>query len=235
MPIPSFFCNFAAIMPFPFHIDILDTIFNGIIIGIMASAPMGPVGVLCVQRTIKKGRWIGFFTGVGAAISDMLYALITGLGMSFVMDFITRPQTLFFLKILGSLVLLAFGIFCFRANPTRNMHVTKNQKGTIRYNLLTAFLVTLSNPLIVFLFIATYAQFSFVIPGRPLIMSVGYFSIFAGALIWWYGLTWLLDKIREKFDNDVIFLINRIIGTLVIIFSIIILIGTIFNLYSISY
>lgn len=76
-------------MPF-LHIDLLELILKGLLIGIIASAPMGPVGILCIQRTLNKGRWYGFVTGVGAAASDIIYALITGLGMSFVMDFIRR-------------------------------------------------------------------------------------------------------------------------------------------------
>ena len=71
-------------MPLPFHIDIVDIVFKGILIGLIASAPMGPVGVLCVQRTLNKGRWYGFITGIGAAVSDMIYALVTGYGMSFI-------------------------------------------------------------------------------------------------------------------------------------------------------
>ena len=71
-------------MPFEFQFNILNTIFKGLIIGILASAPMGPVGILCVQRTLNKGRWYGFVTGLGATASDLFYALITGLGMSFV-------------------------------------------------------------------------------------------------------------------------------------------------------
>lgn len=82
---------------------------------------------------------------------------------------------------------------------------------------------------------ALFAQFTFVIPDHPFEMFLGYMSIVAGALIWWYGLTWLIDKIREKFDNNGILLINKIIGSLVIVLSIVILIGTIFNLYTFSY
>ena len=62
------------------QLDILDFIFKGILIGVIASAPMGPVGILCIQRTLNKGRWYGFITGVGAAISDIIYALTVGLG-----------------------------------------------------------------------------------------------------------------------------------------------------------
>jgi threonine/homoserine/homoserine lactone efflux protein len=208
---------------------------KGMLIGIVASAPMGPVGVLCVQRTLNKGRWYGFVTGIGASISDIIYALITGLGMSFVMDLITEPQTLFFLRIFGSLLLMGFGIFCWRTDPTKNMHISGKKKGSLFHNGFTAFLVTFSNPLIIFLFMASFAQFTFVIPNHPLEMFLGYISIVIGALLWWYGLTWLIDKIREKFDTNGILLINKIIGSGVIVLSIIILIGTIFNLYTFSY
>lgn len=222
-------------MVFPFHIDILNIMIKGIIIGVVASAPMGPVGVLCVQRTLNKGRWYGFITGVGAAASDIIYALITGLGMSFVMDLITEPQTLFFLRIFGSLLLLVFGVYCWKSDPTKKIHISGKKKGSLVHNGITAFLVTFSNPLIIFLFMAAFAQFTFVIPNHPLEMFLGYLSIVAGALIWWYGLSWLIDKVREKFDNNGIQLINKIIGSLVIVLSIIILIGTIFNLYTFSY
>ena len=59
-------------MQFPIQLDILDFIFKGLLIGIIASAPMGPVGILCIQRTLNKGRWYGFITGIGAAISDTI-------------------------------------------------------------------------------------------------------------------------------------------------------------------
>lgn len=72
----------------------LETIFNilwkGFIIGVIVSAPLGPVGVLCIQRTLNKGRWYGFVTGIGAAMSDIFYALLTGYGMSFVFDYVNK-------------------------------------------------------------------------------------------------------------------------------------------------
>lgn len=90
-------------MPFPIHINILDFIFKGMLIGVIASAPMGPVGVLCVQRTLNKGRWYGFVTGIGAVVSDILYAVVTVYGMSLVMDFISDQQNKFYLQIVGSI------------------------------------------------------------------------------------------------------------------------------------
>ena len=154
-------------MPFPIHINIVDLVFKGMLIGMIASAPMGPVGILCVQRTLNKGRWYGMVTGIGAAISDILYAGITGFGMAFVMDFINNDQNKFYLQIIGSVLLLAFGIFTWRTDPTKNMHRSGQQRGSLWYNMWTAFLVTFSNPLIVFLFMGLFAQFAFVIPEHP--------------------------------------------------------------------
>ncbi|WP_459995561.1 LysE family translocator [Prevotella dentasini] len=218
-------------MPFPIQLDILDFIFKGMLIGIIASAPMGPVGILCIQRTLNKGRWYGFVTGIGAAASDFIYALIVGLGMSFIMEPLQNPAYQFILQISGSILLMLFGIYCFVSNPMKKIHKSGNTKGTLLHNTFTAFLVTFSNPLIIFLIMATFAQFAFVQPSRPLEMIVGFASIPLGALVWWYGLTWVIDKVKEKFDVNGILIINKVIGSIVILFSLLVLVGTVFNLY----
>ena len=192
---------------------------------------MGPVGVLCVQRTLNKGRWYGFITGIGAAVSDMIYAAITGYGMSYVMDVLSNQQTKMYLQIVGSIMLLLFGLYTYRSDPTKKIHNSGNGKGTLWHNGVTAFLVTFSNPLIIFLFLACYAQFAFVMPNHPLEMFVGFLSIVFGALLWWYGLTWLIDKIRGKFDANGIKIINQFIGAVVVLCSIIMFLGTVTNLY----
>lgn len=193
---------------------------------------MGPVGILCVHRTQKKGRWYGFVTGVGAACSDVIYAIITGIGLGFVLDFINNPVYKFYFQLAGGLMLLGFGLYSMLNNPLRNSHKSNHTStGTLWYNAWTGFLITFSNPLIVLLFMALFSMFNFVIKGHPLMMCIGYASIISGAILWWYGLTWLIDKIRAKWDEQGVVIINRIIGALVIIFSIITLIGTIFNIY----
>jgi threonine/homoserine/homoserine lactone efflux protein len=197
----------------------------------VASAPMGPVGILCVQRTLNKGRWFGFVTGIGAAISDIIYAGITGFGMAFVMDFVNNDQNKFYLQIIGSVLLLGFGLYTYRSDPTKNMRQSGMQRGTFWYNTWTAFLVTFSNPLIIFLFMALFAQFAFVIPDHPFEMFVGFASIVGGALLWWYGLSWLVDKVRTIFDAQGIRIINRVIGAVVTIFSVVSLFGTVTNLF----
>ena len=89
----------------------------------------------------------------------------------------------------------------------------------------------LSNPLLIFLFMALYAQFAFGLqPEKPVELMMGFASIVGGALLWWWGLTWLIDQIRTKFDTNGIKLINKIIGMLVILGSVIILLTTLTNL-----
>lgn len=90
------------------QVTILDLLVKGLIVGVVVSAPLGPVGVLCIQRTLNKGRWYGFVTGLGAALSDIGYALITGYGMSFMDDFLAKNQVL--LQIIGS-IMLFFSVF----------------------------------------------------------------------------------------------------------------------------
>lgn len=86
-----------------------------------------------------------------------------------------------------------------------------------------------------FLFIFLFAQFAFIVPSRPVEMTIGYVSVVGGALLWWFGLTWLVDKVRGKFDNNGIIIINRVVGCIVIIFSLIMLFGMVFNLYTLPY
>lgn len=206
---------------------ILDIIFKGFIIGVVVSAPMGPVGVLCVQRTLNKGRWYGFVTGLGATLSDMCYALLTGYGMSFVTDYINK--NIFILQLLGSLMLLAFGYYTFRTNPVKSLHPINqnNPKGTYVHNFITAFVVCFSNPLIIFLFIGLFARFAVVQHGVVLFDAVtNYVAIAIGAISWWLLITFVINKVRKHFNLRGIWIINRVFGILVILFS---LIGLIFT------
>lgn len=205
---------------------IIDLLWKGFLIGVIVSAPLGPVGVLCIQRTLNKGRWYGFVTGIGATVSDICYALFTGYGMSFVFDYV--QQNIFYLQLFGSLMLMIFGVYTFRSNPVQSIRPSSGNKGTYLHNLITAFFVTLSNPLIIFLFIGLFARFAFVGEGILVFEAfLGYLAIAIGALSWWFGLTYFVNKIRKRFDMRGIWVLNRIIGSIVTIVS---LVGFIFTL-----
>ena len=204
-------------------------IIKGILIGIIASAPMGPVGVLCIQRTMQKGRAFGIVTGAGAALSDIIYALITGLGMSLVTDILDNEQNIFWLKLLGSAMLFIFGIYTFKVDPQKRMHKPTGNRGSLVRNFTTAFLLTLSNPLIIFLFIALFNMFTF-FPQDWFGKTVGYISIVGGAMLWWLGLTYVINKMRNSFGPKGIVRLNRTIGSIVLTASILYAISTLFKI-----
>ena len=203
---------------------------KGLLVGIIASAPMGPVGILCIQRTMQKGRIFGLATGAGATLSDIIYALMTGWGMAFVMDFIDNERNIFWMKLIGSVMLFIFGIYMFRTDPRKCIRPVSNNKGTLFHNFFTSFLVTLSNPLIIFLFLALFNMFTFVIPGNLFGQCVGYVSIVAGAMLWWVGLTYVINRMRRNFGLRGILRLNRSIGTIVLAASVIYAIMTLFHL-----
>lgn len=186
---------------------------SGFLIGILISAPMGPIGMLCIQRTLNKGRTAGLFTGIGAALSDFIYCLLTGLGLSFIEGFINRNQIL--LQILGSIVLIGFGVYLFKKNPTRSLKPANDSSSTFWSDLVTGFLFTFSNPLILFFIIGLFARFNFLLPEfKYYHYFAGYASIIAGALVWWYIITFFVNKVRAHFNVRFMWLINRIIALL---------------------
>lgn len=207
-------------------IKTIELIIKGLIVGIIASAPMGPVGVLTIRRTLNKGRWYGMATGLGAAVSDMIYAVLTVLGMSVVMDFIEKPATMLYLKLGGSFMLFLFGWYTFQSKPS--IAPPGKSRGSLFQNALTGFLVTLSNPLIIFLFLALFARFSFIQNGHPVEQTVGVTSILMGALVWWFSLTQAINKVRNHFHMETIGRINRYIGFIVMAAS---LAGLVFSFY----
>ena len=199
-------------------VNAIDLAVRGMVVGIVASAPMGPIGVLTVQRTLNKGRWYGFATGLGAALSDLFYAVATGLGMSLVMDFIERPTTVFYLKIVASILLFCFGAYTYYSKPTK-VHKPSGKRGTLWHNMVTGFAITFSNPLIIFLFLALFARCGFVVPDHPVEQALGYAGVLTGAIVWWLCLTTALNRIGSHIDMGTIRLLNRLLGLLVMVAS----------------
>lgn len=195
-------------------------IIRGLAIGILVSAPMGPIGVLCIQRTLNKGRRSGLATGLGASLSDLCYAILTGLGLSIVVDFIEAHQAP--LQIIGSLVLTGFGLYLFRQNPARNIRKKLNQKSSFTQDFASSFLLTLSNPLIMLLLIGLFARLNFFLPEMKAGHYIlGYVSIILGAFIWWFTITYIINKVRSHFNLRSLWLINRIISIVIIVMSLV--------------
>ena len=180
---------------------------------------MGPIGILCVQRTLNKGRNSGFFTGVGAAASDLFYCLLTGLGISLVTDFIADHVNI--LQIVGSIILIVYAFYMIVHNPVSQIKENIDQRDDHWRDMVTGFLFTLSNPLIMFLIIPLFARFGFPLPEYKWYhVIMGYAFIVVGALLWWAVITFFVNKVRTHFNIRSMWLINRIIGIIILLLSV---------------
>lgn len=198
--------------------SILYMMWRGLAVGVLISAPMGPVGMLCIQRTLDKGRKAGFFTGIGVALSDLFYCLLTGFGLSFIEDFLHQNQNI--IQLFGSMVLVAFAIYMIRKSPSSSLRRPVPQNVSAKKNILGGFLFTFSNPLIIFLIIGLFAQFNFTAPEiKGGFYAVGYVFILAGALGWWYGVTYLIEKVRGRFNMRSMKRLNVGIGIVILVFA----------------
>lgn len=203
---------------------------KGLLIGILVSAPMGPVGMLCIQRTLSKGRWHGFVTGLGAMVSDIIYAMLTSLGMGVVVNFVEANQAP--LQLAGSLVLSVFGYYIYQSNPVKNLRKQKERKLSFTQDFITAFLLTFSNVLIVLLYIGLFARFGFILPDHSVGMIVGGVGcIGIGAVCWWLFITYIVSKLRKWFNVRGIWLMNRIVGSIIIALSIIGVVSVLLTYY----
>ena len=197
-----------------------DIIWKGIIIGICVSAPMGPIGVLCIQRTLNRGKYYGIATGLGATASDLLYAIVTGYGMSFVVDFLQLHK--FAIQIAGSILVLAFRFYLSRSNPVRQLSKTSEAKESYMQDFVTSFALTVTNPVIIFLFMALYARFNFIAASTQFGQAViGFSSILVGACIWWFFLTSIVNVFRNKFNVRGLRWVNIITGSIIMIIAVI--------------
>ena len=200
-------------------VELLLMMLRGIVIGVVVSAPMGPVGIYCIQRTLDKGRLSGLYTGVGAAISDFIYCLLTGFGLSFIEDFINNHRSP--IQLVGSVVLIFFGIWLMRKKPDGQIEADADHGAPSREgDILKGFALTFSNPLILFLIIGLFAQFNFVIEGMKFYhYLLGFLGIIGGALGWWWMVTHFVDKLHGHFTQRTMKLINTMIGIIILIFA----------------
>ena len=206
----------------------VEFLIKGLIVGFLASIPLGPVGVLCIQRTINKGRYSGLISGMGAATVDMFFALVAALGLTYIINFIEEKQ--FFIQLIGGGVLILLGTKIFNTNPIKQIRKHRRKKNKLIEDYLSVFFLTLSNPLAVFLFIAAFAGIGMVTSNdSSLKSSLIILGVFLGATLWWSTLTFFIDFFRKHFRLKQLWWINKIAGVLVILFGVTAILSVFFN------
>lgn len=194
---------------------------KGILIGFAMAVPVGPIGIMCIRKTLTEGRLRGLIIGLGAATADLLYGCVAAFGLTVISD-ILISQTIW-IRLAGGALLLFLGVRTFRAKPA-DPKITVNNSGLLRSYFTTVFL-TLTNPLSIFAFIAVFAAVG--VGNEP-----GYFSpsflvagVFIGSCLWFLSLSSGVFLFRKKLDLGGLRWVNRIAGILILLSGVIVLVS----------
>jgi threonine/homoserine/homoserine lactone efflux protein len=194
----------------------------------VAILPLGPLGVLVIQRTLNHNRKTGFYSALGIALSDTIYAALTGFGMALILGIIRQHELWF--KLAGAIILIILGIVIFLSHPERQS--AKKLKKTARpvQYLGGTFMVAISNPYIIFWQLAIFSGFGIALTVQKPIMAIFILlGFFTGELIWWFFVTWLMDRLRNRFSVKFLLWFNRLAGAGIVVFVMVFLIHTIYS------
>lgn len=200
---------------------------KGFLVGVCASAPIGPIAILVVQKSLSKGHKAGFVSGLGASVVDTFYASIAIFALAFAQKFIEDHQNLILLA--GGAVLIALGISMAVSDPFRRMKAD-GESSVSPKDFGQAVAMGLSNPMAIFVMFTLFAFFGLADDAphnwsvAPIILSVS-----LGSVTYWFSMSWLLSRFRSNFRMRTIVWISRITGALIVIIGIALLGQGLFN------
>ena len=177
----------------------IDLFLKGLMIGFCIAAPVGPIGILCINRSLHGGFKSGFLTGCGAATADGFYGLIAGFGLTAISLFLTHQRLI--IQLIGGLFLIYLGIKTLLAKPAEKEANTQKSKGLLG-DYLNTFFLTITNPMTILSFIAVFAGLG--IGGmhisylKSILLVLG---VIFGSLVWWLSLTLFVSKILHHRVN----------------------------------
>ncbi len=187
--------------------------FKGLLVGFGLAVPIGPVGIMCIRKTLMERHSRGLMTGLGAATADSLYGGIAAFGLTFITDIIAGHQ--FWLHLVGGILLLALGIKTYLVTHERPWHPFDNRGVVGSY--LAAFLLAVSNPVTVFAFIAVFAAFGLGNKAAFATRCMLVCGVFTGSFLWFVALGHVATVFRHKLDEGGFKWVNRVSGVLIII------------------
>ncbi|MGE5498902.1 MAG: LysE family translocator [Syntrophothermus sp.] len=187
--------------------------FKGALIGFVMAVPLGPIGILCIRKTLTEGRLRGLVIGFGAATADLLYGSIAAFGLTLVSDLLISQKI--WIRLVGGALLLFLGVKTFLkmpADPKFNIH----SSSIIRSYLTTVFL-TLTNPLAIFAFIAVFAALGLGYDLSNFSASALVAGVFLGSALWFFLLSSGVMLFRKKFEVKGLIWVNKIAGVLIVV------------------
>ncbi len=187
---------------------------QGAVIGFALAAPIGPVGILCVRRTLERGERYGLAIGASAAACDTAYSIVAAFGITLVADFITLEQ--YWIRLVGGIILLAIGYGVLRSRPLADKAM-KAPRGHA-WDFVSSALLVFTNPLTLFAYAAAFAVIgveNFV--GHPVVGLLLVAGVFFGSLTWFALLTGLVHFFKERVTRVGLTLVNRVAGSLLML------------------
>ncbi len=188
---------------------------KGLVIGVIIALPLGPVGLLCLHRSLSGGLWIGLFSGTAAALGDALYGAIAAFGLSFVSDYLTEHRYL--LQLAGGILLLVMGVATCR-RPYAPMKVERSYHH-LAGAFASIFLLTLTNPMTIIAFLAIFAGFGLGHTHTSLGHAAAVITgVFCGSMVWWAGIALGGACLSEKISRHMP-AIKKISGLVILLFG----------------
>jgi threonine/homoserine/homoserine lactone efflux protein len=195
---------------------------RGFVIGLSIAAPIGPINVLCISRTLAEGRLIGIVSGLGGATADAVYGCVAGFGLTFVSSILINQQA--WLRLIGGLFLCYLGAKTFWAEPAKRAASSKGNGLVGAYT--STFFLTLTNPMTILSFVALFAGLGLASTGGNFMSATSLvFGIFIGSSSWLLILCSSVDIFREKLSPSRMQWINRISGAIIAGFGLVALLG----------
>jgi len=186
----------------------IELLLRGLIAGFAIAAPVGPVNVLCISRTLTKGRAAGLISGLGAALADAFYGSIAGFSITLVIQFLIREQ--FWIRLVGGILLLLIGVIYY-FKPPRKLSEHKNEESG-HSDFVSTLLLTLTNPTTVLSFMAVLAGLGMSHARASWLTLMLVMGMFFGSLLWWVLLVNTVNRFRDRFDDRAMLWMNRIAG-----------------------
>jgi threonine/homoserine/homoserine lactone efflux protein len=193
-------------MPAFLLIDLL----KGIAVGIVIALPVGPVGVLCLRRTLFEGPSYGFISGLGAATADTIFGIIAGFGLTIVRDFMLRFQNWF--GAAGGVFLIYVGVRALLRRGDENPEPVEGEALFAAY--ASTFALTITNPITILAFAAIFAKVGVSAEGGYLDTGALVAGVFCGSLLWWLGLSFGITALRRVVRTVRLVWLNRISGAI---------------------
>jgi threonine/homoserine/homoserine lactone efflux protein len=191
-------------------------LFKGLVIGFSIAAPVGPIGVLCIRRTLAEGRLTGLVSGLGAATADAFYGCVAGFGLTFISGFLVAQQ--FWLRLIGGAFLCYLGIKTLLSKPAEQAAVMKGRGLTGAY--ASTFFLTLTNPMTILSFAAIFAGLGLAgTDGNYASAGILVLGVFLGSALWWLVLSGGVGAFRQRFNLQGLQWVNRISGAIIIGFG----------------